>query len=412
MQSDARPGVRTRGRPSTCATSRRPTRVDASRGTTPVWQPLANLDQAKSNYGAIVYNKAPAVLKQLELPRGRHGVPRRACSATSRAHAYGNATWRDLLAAVGAGRRPRPRRVGRAVHPAARDARARGHARRRRRDDPRSVRRSRCRARARGRSARSCWCAATARRRCAARSTLDAATTRVAVAADPDALRLPQRGRPRVRAGAARPGQRARGWSATSASATTSATRCCARMLWGALWDLVREARYAPTRFLALAERALPAEQRRAARRVRSSDGRRASPRAGSAPPNATPRCPARGAARARAADDAARPYGIRKAHLDALIAAAQSPAALAALDARLDSATAAGAPLRAPTRWAIVTRARRARRAHRRRAAGRRDAPRLDQRGEAPRVRRGRRARRQRDEGARTSRATSPTAP
>ena len=59
--------------------------VDRTEGTRPLWQTLANLDQAKSNYGAIVYNKAPAVLKQLEylvgddaFQRGRAGVPRRA----------------------------------------------------------------------------------------------------------------------------------------------------------------------------------------------------------------------------------------------------------------------------------------------------------------------------------------------
>ena len=40
--------------------------VDQTAGTRPLWQALDNLDQAKSNYGAIVYNKAPAVLKQLE----------------------------------------------------------------------------------------------------------------------------------------------------------------------------------------------------------------------------------------------------------------------------------------------------------------------------------------------------------
>ncbi|HXD49049.1 MAG TPA: M1 family aminopeptidase, partial [Gemmatimonadaceae bacterium] len=39
--------------------------VDETSGTTPVWQALDNLDQAKSNYGAIVYNKAPGILKQL-----------------------------------------------------------------------------------------------------------------------------------------------------------------------------------------------------------------------------------------------------------------------------------------------------------------------------------------------------------
>jgi aminopeptidase N len=75
--------------------------VDASSGTTPVWQELSNLDLAKTNYGPIVYNKAPAILKQLEFLVGeaafRDGMQR-----FLRAHAYGVADWRDLLAAISA----------------------------------------------------------------------------------------------------------------------------------------------------------------------------------------------------------------------------------------------------------------------------------------------------------------------
>jgi aminopeptidase N len=74
--------------------------VDATTGTAPVWQELPNLDLAKSNYGPIVYNKAPAVLRQLEHlvgePHFRDGV-----RLFLRRHAFGNATWRDLLAAIG-----------------------------------------------------------------------------------------------------------------------------------------------------------------------------------------------------------------------------------------------------------------------------------------------------------------------
>ena len=55
-------------------------------------------------------------------------------------------------------------------------------------------------------------------------------------------------------------------------------------------------------------------------------------------------------------ATDSTRAYGVRKNHLDTYIALAHSPAALATIDALLDSASAAGAPLRPPTRWAIVT--------------------------------------------------------
>ncbi|HVO34361.1 MAG TPA: M1 family aminopeptidase, partial [Gemmatimonadales bacterium] len=74
--------------------------VDQTDGTTPLWQDLDNLDQAKSAYGAIVYNKAPAVLKQLNFlvgePAFRSGV-----QTFLARHAYANATWRDLLTEIG-----------------------------------------------------------------------------------------------------------------------------------------------------------------------------------------------------------------------------------------------------------------------------------------------------------------------
>lgn len=73
--------------------------TDATRGTTPVWQELPNLELAKSNYGPIVYNKAPSIIKQLE-----HLVGDTAFRAGMRLfltrHAYRNATWQDLLAAL------------------------------------------------------------------------------------------------------------------------------------------------------------------------------------------------------------------------------------------------------------------------------------------------------------------------
>ena len=53
---------------------------------------------------------------------------------------------------------------------------------------------------------------------------------------------------------------------------------------------------------------------------------------------------------------DTSRAYGFRKPYLDTYVRVGSTPAALAQLDALLDSAEAAGAPLRAPTRWAIVT--------------------------------------------------------
>jgi aminopeptidase N len=73
--------------------------TDQTSGTTPVWQELANLDLAKSNYGPIVYNKAPAILKQLNFMVGDSAF-RAGLTLFLQRHAYANATWRDLLAAL------------------------------------------------------------------------------------------------------------------------------------------------------------------------------------------------------------------------------------------------------------------------------------------------------------------------
>jgi aminopeptidase N len=73
--------------------------TDQTSGTTPVWQELPNLDLAKSNYGPIVYNKAPAILKQLNFMVGDSAF-RAGLTLFLRRHAYANATWRDLLAAL------------------------------------------------------------------------------------------------------------------------------------------------------------------------------------------------------------------------------------------------------------------------------------------------------------------------
>ncbi|MEZ5990619.1 MAG: M1 family aminopeptidase [Planctomycetota bacterium] len=71
--------------------------IDGTPGTTPIWQELANLDQAKSQYGAIVYNKAPAVLRELEHRIGPEVFAKGVTDFLTR-HAYANATWEDLLA--------------------------------------------------------------------------------------------------------------------------------------------------------------------------------------------------------------------------------------------------------------------------------------------------------------------------
>ncbi|HEY6863455.1 MAG TPA: M1 family aminopeptidase [Burkholderiales bacterium] len=71
-------------------------RTDVTRGTTPIFQPLANLAAAKSAYGTIVYGKAPAVLRQAEFYVGEAAF-RAAVRAFVAAHAYGSADWSDLV---------------------------------------------------------------------------------------------------------------------------------------------------------------------------------------------------------------------------------------------------------------------------------------------------------------------------
>ena len=72
--------------------------IDETQGTTPIFQNIANLKDAKSAYGAIVYQKAPAVLKQLEFRIGAETF-RNGLRAYLKEHAYGNAEWSDLIAA-------------------------------------------------------------------------------------------------------------------------------------------------------------------------------------------------------------------------------------------------------------------------------------------------------------------------
>jgi aminopeptidase N len=73
-------------------------RIDATAGTTPLRQPLQNLSAAKSAYGAIVYSKGPAVLRQAEFYLGEARF-RRAVRDFLARHAWGAADWSDLVAA-------------------------------------------------------------------------------------------------------------------------------------------------------------------------------------------------------------------------------------------------------------------------------------------------------------------------
>jgi aminopeptidase N len=341
-----------RGRRSTCATSPRRSPSTRPPGTTPVWQALAHLDQAKSNYGAIVYNKAPGIIKQLEYAVGERAFQAGLREFLAR-HAYGNATWQDLLASVGRAAdrdlaawgaqyilRPgvpvleAERHAGavvvrqRPAHPEVSGAGAwpvRGEL---------LVWATRRGARCGARSSwdevsvvAAGWASAT-RRRCSGSQTR----------ADPATRSSPLRRE--ARAGRA-------GWAGTVGDP------CCARQLGRALWNLAREARFAP-RASRAGEHELPAEQDERSRPFAGSAcGRR--PRVVGPQQGATRSYPGWSAgSRARPTTRRA-PTAPQGAPRRARRRGA-TPGALAALDARLDSATAAGAPLGAPTRWAIVT--------------------------------------------------------
>ena len=70
--------------------------IDSTKGTTPIYQSIANLKDAKSAYGAIVYSKAPGVLKQLAFVLGEDNF-RDGLRLYLAEHAYANAEWNDLV---------------------------------------------------------------------------------------------------------------------------------------------------------------------------------------------------------------------------------------------------------------------------------------------------------------------------
>ncbi|HKG95309.1 MAG TPA: M1 family aminopeptidase [Gemmatimonadaceae bacterium] len=339
--------------------------VDATRGTTPVWQELANLDQAKSNYGPIVYNKAPSVLKQLNYLVGEDAF-RGGVRTLLRERAYANATWHDLLDAVG-------RAAGRSLEPwGAQFILRRGM----------PVVEPRLELRA----------GAVASLTLAQRPAQPALSgpgpwpMRVEVllgyGSDAPPVRIPVEITGETTAVRRAAGLRAPsvvfanagdyGYALTlldprsvrwlEANIGTVGDAFLRAMLWGSLWDQVRDARLEPARYVALAVRELPRE--RDEQIAASTLGRLT--RATGAYLSRAQRdsaLPAVEAMLRAGAADSARPYGLRKLHFDALVQVASSPLALRYLDSLLDSAGAPGAPppplgepLRAPSRWAIVT--------------------------------------------------------
>ena len=70
--------------------------VDRTTGANPIRQPLANLDEAGQLYGAIIYRKAPIVMRQLEMIVGE-ATFREGLREYLKRYAFGNATWLDLV---------------------------------------------------------------------------------------------------------------------------------------------------------------------------------------------------------------------------------------------------------------------------------------------------------------------------
>ena len=70
--------------------------TDSTRGTTPIYQEIPNLSAAKSAYGNIVYRKAPSFLKQAEFLLGEDNF-QTAVRSFLKKHEFKNAEWTDLV---------------------------------------------------------------------------------------------------------------------------------------------------------------------------------------------------------------------------------------------------------------------------------------------------------------------------
>ncbi len=75
--------------------------VDRTAGANPIRQPLDNLREAGSLYGAIIYQKAPVVMRHLERLVGEEGF-RDGLREYLRRFSFANATWSDLIAILDA----------------------------------------------------------------------------------------------------------------------------------------------------------------------------------------------------------------------------------------------------------------------------------------------------------------------
>ena len=333
--------------------------VDQTAGTNSLWQKLANLDQAKSNYGAIVYNKAPSVLKQLNYLVGE-GAFQKGVRQFLVSRAYANATWQDLLSSVGTA-------AGRSLDEFGENFMVR----------PGMPIVEQHLAVANGRIQRLDLAQRPAQPSMSGTKPWPMRTEIILSYPDRSPVTLPVELRAQTTEVTA-----ARGLPAPSfvfanyqdygyflTILDTASVRALEQgalgrvadpflrtMLWGALWDQVRDAQLDPARFARLAIRELPNEKDeqlypnivgRLARGVTTyaSDRERALLQ-----PQVEELLWA-------AQRDSSRPYSIRKSSLDAFIGVATTPKAVAFLGSLFTADSAAGEPMRDPTRWEIVNR-------------------------------------------------------
>lgn len=333
--------------------------VDQTTGTNSLWQKLGNLDQAKSNYGAIVYNKAPSVLKQLNYLVGEDAF-QKGLRQFLADHAYANATWQDLLGAVGkAGgvsldefgknfmQRPGMPVVEQRLTIAGGKITKLELVQR-----PAQV----------SMSGTAPWPMRTQ----VLLSYANAAPIAIPVTLRTSVTDIPEaRGKPApqfVFANFQDYGYFLTMLDSASVRSLESGALGAVRdpflrtMLWGALWDQVRDAQLNPMRFARLALREMPRETdeqlfpnivNRLTRTLTTyaSAAQRTSLQA------SVERALWEGAA------DAKRPYSIRRAYIDGFIAIAATTDGVAKLTSLLSADSVAGEPMRDPTRWEAVNR-------------------------------------------------------
>ncbi len=333
--------------------------VDQTTGTTPLWQTMSNLDNAKSAYGPIVYNKAPSVLKQLNYLVGDTAFQMGVRAFLVR-HAYANATWRDLLSAIG-------RAAGQPLDGFGRNFMLRPGM---------PTVESRVTVRD-GKIARLELVQRPAQPSVSGSAAWPMRTQVLLAYRDAPPIRIPvtlttlitdvtaARGKPApwfVFPNAEDYGYFLSRLDSSSVAALESGAigevgdGFLRAMLWGALWDQVRDARMDPAGFARLVLQELPREKDEQIvppllGRLERSLRAYLSPEAASGLSAVAERVLWEGAR------DASRPYGIRRGQLDAFIAVAATPGGVVKLQTLLTADSAAGEPVRDPTRWAVVDR-------------------------------------------------------